>query len=72
MSESTKETLPGDPLEPAPGEVLSIGTAPSAITGRVVKPEVPRISDSEDAYGRTLTHVWIDQDGDGSYEHLFL
>ena len=45
--------------------------APSPTTGRVVELEVPRIGDSEDAYGRTLAYVWIDQDGDGSYEHLF-
>ena len=36
-----------------------------------MKLEVPRIGDSEDAYGRTLAYAWIDQDGDGTYEHLF-
>ena len=36
-----------------------------------MKLEVPRIGDSEDAYGRTLAYVWVDQDGDGAFEHLF-
>ena len=40
-------------------------------TGCVVKLEVPRIGDCENAYGRTLAYVWIDGDGDGSFEHLF-
>ncbi|BBL79303.1 hypothetical protein RxyAA322_11570 [Rubrobacter xylanophilus] len=39
--------------------------------GRLVRLEIPRIGDSEDAYGRTLAYVWIDADGDGEYEHLF-
>ncbi|MBX6763710.1 MAG: metal-dependent hydrolase [Rubrobacteraceae bacterium] len=39
--------------------------------GRLVRLEIPRIGDSEDAYGRTLAYVWIDTDGDGEYEHLF-
>jgi endonuclease YncB( thermonuclease family) len=69
-SEFTKKTLPGKPLDPAPGEVLPLGTVPSPTTGGVVKLEVPRIGNSEDAYGRTLAYVWIDQDGDGSFEHL--
>lgn len=38
---------------------------------RLVRLEIPRIGDSEDAYGRTLAYVYIDTDGDGSYEHLF-
>jgi len=67
-SEFTKETLPGKPPAPAAGEVLPNG-APFP-TGRVVKLEVPRIGDSEDAYERTLAYVWLDGDGDGSFEHL--
>ncbi len=50
----------------------SSGYATSILTeGRLVKLEIPRIGDSEDAYGRTLAYVYIDQDGDGAYEHLF-
>ncbi len=41
------------------------------LTERVVRLEIPRIGDSEDAYGRTLAYVWLDTDGDGAYEHLF-
>ncbi|MGI8911239.1 MAG: metal-dependent hydrolase [Rubrobacteraceae bacterium] len=39
--------------------------------GRLVRLEIPRIGDSEDAYGRTLAYVYLDTDKDGSYEHLF-
>jgi inner membrane protein len=39
--------------------------------GRLVRLEIPRIGDSEDAYGRTLAYVYIDADGDGRYERLF-
>ena len=42
-----------------------------ALTGRLVKLEIPRIGDSEDAYGRTLAYLYLDADKDGSYEHLF-
>lgn len=38
---------------------------------RLVRLEIPRIGDSEDAYGRTLAYVYLDADGDGSFEHLF-
>jgi endonuclease YncB( thermonuclease family) len=38
---------------------------------RLVRLEIPRVGDSEDAYGRTLAYVYIDSDDDGSYEHLF-
>jgi endonuclease YncB( thermonuclease family) len=41
------------------------------LTGRLVRLEIPRIGDSEDAYGRTLAYVYIDADKDGAYEHLF-
>ena len=33
--------------------------------------EIPRVGDSEDAYGRTLAYVYLDADRVGSYEHLF-
>jgi endonuclease YncB( thermonuclease family) len=38
---------------------------------RIVRLEIPRIGDSEDAYGRTLAYVYLDTNGDGEYEHLF-
>ena len=37
----------------------------------LVRLEIPRIGDSEDAYGRTLAYVYLDTNGDGEYEHLF-
>jgi endonuclease YncB( thermonuclease family) len=42
-----------------------------ALTGRVVRLEMPRVGDSEDAYGRTLAYVYFDADKDGSHDHLF-
>jgi len=41
------------------------------LTGRLIRLEIPRIGNSEDAYGRTLAYVYLDPDKDGSYEHLF-
>jgi endonuclease YncB( thermonuclease family) len=41
------------------------------LTGRLVRLEMPRVGDSEDAYGRTLAYVYLNTDKDGSYEHLF-
>jgi endonuclease YncB( thermonuclease family) len=41
------------------------------LTKRLVRIEIPRIGDSEDAYGRTLAYLYLDADRDGSYEHLF-
>jgi endonuclease YncB( thermonuclease family) len=41
------------------------------LTGRLIRLEIPRIGDSEDAYGRTLAYVYLDSDRHGSYEHLF-
>jgi endonuclease YncB( thermonuclease family) len=41
------------------------------LTKRIVRLEIPRIGDSEDAYGRTLAYVYLDTNGDGKYEHLF-
>ncbi len=39
--------------------------------GCLVRLEIPRIGDFEDAYGRTLAYVYLDTDGDGRYEHSF-
>jgi endonuclease YncB( thermonuclease family) len=41
------------------------------LADRLVRLEIPRIGDSEDAYGRVLAYVYLDTDGDGSYERLF-
>jgi len=41
------------------------------LTDRLIRLEIPRIGDSEDAYGRTLAYVYLDADKDGSYEHSF-
>lgn len=38
---------------------------------RIVRLDIPRVGDSEDAYGRTLAYVFLDVNRDGSYEHLF-
>jgi endonuclease YncB( thermonuclease family) len=38
---------------------------------RIVRLEIPRIGDSEDAYGRTLAYVYLDANGDGEYEYLY-
>jgi endonuclease YncB( thermonuclease family) len=38
---------------------------------KLVRLEIPRVGDSEDAYGRTLAYVYLDTDKDGTYEHLF-
>ena len=61
-SEHTKQVLVERETD-AEGKVLR--------EGRLVRLEIPRIGDSEDAYGRTLAYVWLDADGDGSYEHLY-
>jgi Staphylococcal nuclease homologue/LexA-binding, inner membrane-associated putative hydrolase len=36
------------------------------LTKRIVRLEIPRIGDSEDAYGRTLAYVYLDTNKDGS------
>jgi endonuclease YncB( thermonuclease family) len=38
---------------------------------RLVRLEIPRIGDSEDAYGRTLAYIYLDTNEDGEYEHLY-
>ena len=39
--------------------------------GRLVRLRIPRVGDSEDAYGRTLAYVYLDTNNDGLYEHSF-
>jgi len=66
----TPETVaPGQPIG-CFGRKASAYTK-EVLTDRLVKLEIPRIGDSEDAYGRILAYVYLDADGDGSYEHLF-
>jgi endonuclease YncB( thermonuclease family) len=45
--------------------------AKQTLADRIVRLEIPRIGDSEDAYGRTLAYLWLDSDGDGAYERPF-
>jgi endonuclease YncB( thermonuclease family) len=47
------------------------GYTKQILTKRIVRLEIPRIGDSEDAYGRTLAYVYLDTNGDGEYEHLY-
>ncbi len=66
----TPETV--DPEQP----IGCYGPQASDYTGqiladRLVRLEIPRIGDSEDAYGRTLAYVYLDTDGDGRYEHSY-
>ena len=61
----------------APGQSIGcFGREASAytkevLTGRLVRLEIPRIGNSEDDYGRTLAYVYLDANGDGSYDRLF-
>jgi endonuclease YncB( thermonuclease family)/membrane-bound metal-dependent hydrolase YbcI (DUF457 family) len=66
----TPETVaPGQPIG-CYGKEASAYTK-KVLTNRLVRIEIPRIGDSEDAYGRTLAYVYLDTDGDGEYEHLY-
>ncbi|MDQ5827050.1 MAG: metal-dependent hydrolase, partial [Chloroflexota bacterium] len=66
----TPETVvPGQPIG-CYGKEASAYTK-KVLTDRLVRLEIPRIGDSEDAYGRTLAYVYLDTDSDGSYERLF-
>jgi endonuclease YncB( thermonuclease family) len=47
------------------------GRAESRLVTSEDRLEIPRIGDSEDAYGRTLAYVYLDPDKNGSYEHSF-
>jgi endonuclease YncB( thermonuclease family) len=66
----TPETVASDQPIGCFGEQASAYTK-DMLTDRLVRLEIPRIGDSEDAYGRTLAYVYFDADKDGSYEHLF-
>ncbi len=66
----TPETVvPGQPIG-CYGKEASAYTK-KVLTDKLVRLEIPRIGDSEDAYGRTLAYVYLDTDRDGSYERLF-
>jgi endonuclease YncB( thermonuclease family) len=66
----TPETVaPGQPVG-CYGKEASAYTK-RELTDRLIRLEIPRIGDSEDAYGRTLAYVYLDADKDGSYEHSF-
>ena len=41
------------------------------LADRLARLEIPRIGDSEDAYGRTLAYVYLDTNDDGRHEYLF-
>jgi Staphylococcal nuclease homologue len=41
------------------------------LSNRLARLEIPRIGDSEDAYGRTLAYIWLDTNRDGRFEHLY-
>jgi endonuclease YncB( thermonuclease family) len=66
----TPETVAPDQPIGCYGKKASTYTR-NTLTKKLVRLEIPRIGDSEDAYGRTLAYVYLDTDGDGSYEHLF-
>jgi endonuclease YncB( thermonuclease family) len=66
----TPETVAPDQPIGCYGKAASAYTR-KVLTDRIVRLEIPRIGDSEDAYGRTLAYVYLDTDRDGSYEHLF-
>jgi len=66
----TPETVaPGQPVG-CYGKEASVYTK-RELTDRLIRLEIPRIGDSEDAYGRTLSYVYLDPDKDGTYEHPF-
>jgi endonuclease YncB( thermonuclease family) len=66
----TPETVAPDQPIGCYGQRASAYTK-KTLTKKLVRLEIPRIGDSEDAYGRTLAYVYLDADRDGSYEHLF-
>jgi endonuclease YncB( thermonuclease family) len=66
----TPETVaPGQPVGCYGKEASSF--TKRELTDRLIRLEIPRVGDSEDAYGRTLAYVYLDADKDGSYEHSF-
>jgi endonuclease YncB( thermonuclease family) len=66
----TPETIASDQPIGCYGKEASSYTK-KVLRDRLVRLEIPRIGDSEDAYGRTLAYVYLDTDRDGSHEHLF-
>ena len=66
----TPETMAPDQPIGCYGKKASAYTK-KTLTKNLVRLEIPRIGDSEDAYGRTLAYLYLDADRDGSYEHLF-
>jgi endonuclease YncB( thermonuclease family) len=66
----TPETVAPDQPIGCYGKEAS-GYTKEVLEGRLVRLEIPRVGDSEDAYGRTLAYVNLDTDKDGTYEHLF-
>lgn len=66
----TPETVAPDESIGCFGERASDHTR-RALADKLVKLEIPRVGDSEDAYGRTLAYVWLDANGDGTYDHLY-
>ena len=66
----TPETVAPDQPVGCYGKEASAYTK-KTLTKNLVRLEIPRIGDSEDAYGRTLAYVYLDPGGDGAYEHLF-
>jgi inner membrane protein len=66
----TPETVAPDQPVGCYGKEASAYTK-KTLAKNLVRLEIPRIGDSEDAYGRTLAYVYLDPGGDGAYEHLF-
>jgi endonuclease YncB( thermonuclease family) len=66
----TPETVAPDQPIGCFGEEASNYTK-RVLADRLVRLEIPRIGDSEDAYGRTLAYIWLDTNHDGRYEYLF-
>ena len=66
----TPETVAPDQPVGCYGKQASAYTK-KTLTKKLVRLEIPRVGDSEDAYGRTLAYVYLDTDRDGVYEHLF-
>ena len=66
----TPETVaPGQPVG-CYGKEASTYTK-RELNNRLIRLEIPRIGNSEDAYGRTLAYVYLDPDKNGTYEHSF-
>jgi endonuclease YncB( thermonuclease family) len=61
----------------APDEPIGcFGKVPSnymkrMLADRLVRLEIPRIGNSEDAYGRTLADVYLDANDDGRYDYIY-